>query len=134
MQYFQEKLSRGFSKIRPDKAKLLFKFSYIFITEKKSLPPKIHIYENNLALHFFPDFEPEIGQQHFFIICPGGQTPIHLFFMNIYQNFFTARRPQRMAHFLKEWFFWRMDFRVFLKDGFCWQAVIKISLKDCMAD
>ena len=34
----------------------------------------------------FPDFEPQIAQQHFFIICPGGQTPNQLFFTNIYQN------------------------------------------------
>ena len=43
-------------------------------------------------------------------------------------------RPQRMAHFLTEWFFWRTDLTVFLKDGFFWRTVLNIFLKDCVAD
>ena len=47
-----------------------------FFLQKIVLRSKNQIWENRfLDLNFFPDFEAQIGHQHFFIIWQDGQTP-----------------------------------------------------------
>ena len=61
-----------------------FNFS---ITALLTKGPKHQICENHfLGLNCFPDFETQIGQQHFFVIWQAGQTPNQFFFTNVSPN------------------------------------------------
>ena len=53
---------------------------------KKIIQPKIQIWENRFLGQHFPDFETQIGQQHFFIIWQDAQYLHQLFFTNISPN------------------------------------------------
>ena len=69
-QYCHEKLSTRFLTIEPNKSELLFGNWLLFLSTKDFYGQKTKFWKIFfLGLKFFPDFQTQIGQQHFFIIC-----------------------------------------------------------------
>ena len=91
-QFLCEKLPTRFLTIGLNKGELLFEYWELLFTKKKSGAKIKFGKKKNLGPKFFPDFETQIGQQHFFIIRQEPQTPHQLCFTNVSPNGSTVEK------------------------------------------